>query len=93
MVRMDIGSDHCIELENLVAERLCLLQAVLHEKLTQVEPPAAALHCIAGIGNMADAADIVRMKNVACSPHALILLGLTVYKTVFTVTIFHSFPK
>lgn len=33
------------------------------------------------------------IENVASSPHALILLGLTVYKTVFTVTIFHSFPK
>ena len=31
--------------------------------------------------------------SLASSPHALILLGLTVYKTVFTVTIFHSFPK
>lgn len=36
---------------------------------------------------------VVPTLNVASSPHALILLGLTVYKTVFTVTIFHSFPK
>ena len=43
------------------------LDVYKRQKLTQVEPPAAALHCIAGIGNMADAADIVRMKNVAVS--------------------------
>ena len=64
MARMDIALHYSVELHDRKARFPGFFQAVSDQLFADVQAPAVPLHGIAGIGDMAAAADIVRVQDV-----------------------------
>ncbi len=68
---MDIALHHGIELQNTEAVELCLLKAVKHQLLTDMEPARPGSDRVACIADMAASSDIVGMENIQTEDFAV----------------------